>query len=466
VGDGVSAGGVLIGNKFLGSAMDVTTLSPAEVGDCVFDENTNNLLILSTNTGSVLTDWSPVGGLYTPTDGSIVVSASNGVSVGSLSAGHVSEDLLGSNFTLDVGERITLTDTISVTTIQGTNSDPLIIEGKVNLGGLTYTYPTTRSNDGYLQTDGVGNLVWDTLKAEATYFVANSAGSLPIGTITATVSNTIGSKWLLCDGSSYDTSVYADLFAEIGYTYGGSGSNFNVPDYANSILYGDDGGSTVYDLLADLGPSAFTVVPTNYFIKSEADDVFESTWTFEAPLSATIGGVDVTGTTINPLSGDLVVSMPDSTSIKANVSFNQEGTVIKGYNVTSVALTSRSVANTEIFLPYGSVFEEYDVVTPSIYYDGSGYTGAYILNLTEPLSNPDTAVIDIAAYNYYPESMDVPTTNTFQKFDYVVLDDTTILVTISNTHRIVGESVNRVFLDSGYDYNSLISGTRFNVTIK
>ena len=35
---------------------------------------------------------------------------------------------------------------------------------------------------------------------------------------------------LACDGSSYSTSTYADLFAAIGYTYGGSGSSFKVPD--------------------------------------------------------------------------------------------------------------------------------------------------------------------------------------------------------------------------------------------
>lgn len=36
--------------------------------------------------------------------------------------------------------------------------------------------------------------------------------------------------WLLCDGSSVSTTTYADLFAAIGYTYGGSGASFNLPD--------------------------------------------------------------------------------------------------------------------------------------------------------------------------------------------------------------------------------------------
>ena len=42
--------------------------------------------------------------------------------------------------------------------------------------------------------------------------------------------------WLLCDGSSYSTTDYPDLFAVIQYTYGGSGDNFNVPNYQGMFL--------------------------------------------------------------------------------------------------------------------------------------------------------------------------------------------------------------------------------------
>lgn len=46
--------------------------------------------------------------------------------------------------------------------------------------------------------------------------------------------------WLLCDGASYATATYPDLFAAIGYAYGGSGANFNVPDYRGEFLRGTD----------------------------------------------------------------------------------------------------------------------------------------------------------------------------------------------------------------------------------
>ena len=41
--------------------------------------------------------------------------------------------------------------------------------------------------------------------------------------------------YLLRDGTSYTTSAYPGLFQTIGYAFGGSGGNFNVPDDRNRI---------------------------------------------------------------------------------------------------------------------------------------------------------------------------------------------------------------------------------------
>jgi microcystin-dependent protein len=48
--------------------------------------------------------------------------------------------------------------------------------------------------------------------------------------------------WLICNGASLSTTTYANLFAVIGYTYGGSGANFNVPDFRGCFLRGFDDG--------------------------------------------------------------------------------------------------------------------------------------------------------------------------------------------------------------------------------
>lgn len=54
----------------------------------------------------------------------------------------------------------------------------------------------------------------------------------------AGASNKIPPHWLLCDGSEYDVGAYPELFDVIGYTYGGSGSKFKVPDYRECALVG------------------------------------------------------------------------------------------------------------------------------------------------------------------------------------------------------------------------------------
>lgn len=44
--------------------------------------------------------------------------------------------------------------------------------------------------------------------------------------------------WLFCNGQSLSTTTYAALYAVIGYTYGGSGANFNVPDLRGRSIRG------------------------------------------------------------------------------------------------------------------------------------------------------------------------------------------------------------------------------------
>ena len=72
-------------------------------------------------------------------------------------------------------------------------------------------------------------------------------------------SASIPSGFLLCDGTSYATSAYAALFAIIGYTYGGSGANFNVPDLRDRTVVGVSSANS--KALAQ-GIGANTVTPT------------------------------------------------------------------------------------------------------------------------------------------------------------------------------------------------------------
>ena len=61
---------------------------------------------------------------------------------------------------------------------------------------------------------------------------------IPPGTIMQGLYTSL-SGYLLCNGASVSTSTYSQLFAVIGYSYGGSGTSFNVPDFRGMFLRGN-----------------------------------------------------------------------------------------------------------------------------------------------------------------------------------------------------------------------------------
>jgi microcystin-dependent protein len=67
----------------------------------------------------------------------------------------------------------------------------------------------------------------------------------PAGTIVAYApSGAAPSGWLLCDGTTgYSTTTYASLYGVIGYSYGGSGGSFTVPNMNGKIPIGAGTGS-------------------------------------------------------------------------------------------------------------------------------------------------------------------------------------------------------------------------------
>jgi microcystin-dependent protein len=79
------------------------------------------------------------------------------------------------------------------------------------------------------------NGVFDEIDAQV---FANQQAGAPIGAGALWFTATPPANWLICDGSSRDTTTYAKLFAAIGYTYGGSGANFNLPPLAGMFPLG------------------------------------------------------------------------------------------------------------------------------------------------------------------------------------------------------------------------------------
>jgi microcystin-dependent protein len=106
---------------------------------------------------------------------------------------------------------------------------------------------------------------------EATRYDINGANLTGIqgvstGLIIPWGSASVPSGFLECNGQSVSTSTYANLFAVIGYTYGGAGASFNVPDCSDRCLVNKSNTKS----LAQTG-GANTVTPTGNISASLAN---------------------------------------------------------------------------------------------------------------------------------------------------------------------------------------------------
>lgn len=62
----------------------------------------------------------------------------------------------------------------------------------------------------------------------------------PIGTIQVFAFEEIPQGWLICDGHPYIIDDYPELYKTIGFTFGGKGTKFKVPDLRNQFVRGWD----------------------------------------------------------------------------------------------------------------------------------------------------------------------------------------------------------------------------------
>lgn len=78
---------------------------------------------------------------------------------------------------------------------------------------------------------------------------------MPTATVLPYAGLTAPTGYLVCAGQSVSTSTYADLHGVIGYTYGGSGASFNLPDLRGRVIAGKDnmGGITASRLTNQSG---------------------------------------------------------------------------------------------------------------------------------------------------------------------------------------------------------------------
>jgi hypothetical protein len=89
------------------------------------------------------------------------------------------------------------------------------------------------------------NLSSDINDVDAKATEALERSGLPVGSVAYFAGNAIPSGWLKCNGAQISTTGYANLFAAIGYTYGGQGNFFRLPELRGEFLRGWDDGRGV-----------------------------------------------------------------------------------------------------------------------------------------------------------------------------------------------------------------------------
>lgn len=82
---------------------------------------------------------------------------------------------------------------------------------------------------------------------------------MPVGVMMPYLGEVAPAGWLLCQGQTLSTSAEPALFAVLGYRYGGSGSNFQLPDMRHRFPIGKD--ATIAELDATGNEGGTTTVP-------------------------------------------------------------------------------------------------------------------------------------------------------------------------------------------------------------
>jgi microcystin-dependent protein len=120
----------------------------------------------------------------------------------------------------------------------------------------TITSPTVTGTATLPSTTSIGNVS----STEISYLDGTTSSiqtqintNTPTGMISIHSGSAAPTGWLLCDGTSYGSASYTTLFNVIGYTFGGSGANFNVPNLKGKVVVGIDGSQASFDTRGETG---------------------------------------------------------------------------------------------------------------------------------------------------------------------------------------------------------------------
>lgn len=251
LGDGITAGGNIVTNKFLGIAAfdlgnNATGVVTAYQGDLVYDTTSSNLYALTGFDPANLLSYVRLNRNYEVDNVTLFISNSSKMAVKEqgLSFVNLKNDSIGRGLEkIDDGYTLRIADPSEELEFRG-NLLGVASNGITNQMLDTMTGNSIKGNLG-----PIGNAEDITLNALADALgpilnVGDNTFGNPIGSVIDFAGTLIPKGYLDCDGQSYSTTLYPDLFNVINYTWGGSDSNFNVPDLRRKTTIGSGGTST------------------------------------------------------------------------------------------------------------------------------------------------------------------------------------------------------------------------------
>ncbi len=136
------------------------------------------------------------------------------------------------------------------------------------------------------------------------YQPSGSALLVPTGSVIPYAGSSAPGGWLLCEGQSLSTTTYSTLFGVIGYTYGGAGSSFTVPDLRSRFPLGAGAGPglttrTIGILNGQGGQESISQVPPHTHTLDSATSIVRATGGGDLIDTSGLGGIDGGNTVSN-----------------------------------------------------------------------------------------------------------------------------------------------------------------------
>jgi microcystin-dependent protein len=97
--------------------------------------------------------------------------------------------------------------------------------------------------DAVISAEMISDVAWDDVNE--VFILLNPLPSTPTGTIMWYTGITAPAGWAICNGNALSAAAQPALFAVLGYTFGGAGDSFSVPNLLGQFIRGFDSSEAV-----------------------------------------------------------------------------------------------------------------------------------------------------------------------------------------------------------------------------